>query len=72
MSQSWAVLRENDSTGSKEVDEEVRSFGDQINQLEQVYSEGLKTLTDVSNNLIQLVSTHYSSVGNTGLLVTGI
>lgn len=73
VSQSFAVLRENDFTGSKEVDEEVRSFGDQvksfgdqINKLERIYSEGLKALTETSKELIQLVSIiHSSSKDNT-------
>lgn len=63
VSQSLAVLREK---GSKEVDEEVNSFSDQINKLEQVYSEGLEALTETSKNLIQLVSMiHSSSTDNT-------
>lgn len=63
MSQSWAILREGYSTGSKEADEEVKSFQDQIKELEQAYSEGLKALTETSNNLIQLVSIIHASSG---------
>jgi hypothetical protein len=59
-SESWAVLRENDSTGEEQVGEDVKSFWLEIAKLEIAYREGLKTLTETSRDLIQLVSISHS------------
>ncbi|CAI7650494.1 unnamed protein product [Penicillium discolor] len=53
-SQSWVVLRENESTGSEEENKAMGIFEDQIKRLEEVYSEGLKALMETSKDLIQL------------------
>jgi hypothetical protein len=56
MSETWAVLRESDSTGEEQVGDDVKSFRLEIAKLEKAYREGLKTLTETSRDLIQLVS----------------
>ncbi|KAJ5817114.1 ankyrin-2 [Penicillium robsamsonii] len=53
-SQSLVVLRDNGSTGSEERKKAMVIFQDQINRLEEVYSEGLKALMETSKDLIQL------------------
>ncbi|CRL24611.1 DNA methylase, N-6 adenine-specific, conserved site [Penicillium camemberti] len=53
-SQSLAVLRDNESTGSEELNKAMLIFQNQINRLEEVYSEGLKALMETSKDLIQL------------------
>lgn len=58
-SQSLAVLRDNESTGSEELNKAMLIFQNQINRLEEVYSEGLKALMETSKDLIQLVSIIY-------------
>jgi hypothetical protein len=63
-SQSWVVLRDNESTGSEEENKAMVMFQDQINKLEEVYSEGLKALMETSKDLIQLVSIIHSSSKN--------
>lgn len=63
-SQSWAVLRDNESTGSEEMNKAMGIFQNQINRLEEEYSEGLKALMETSKDLIQLVSIIHSSSKN--------
>lgn len=59
-SQSWAVICESDSMGHNQGDGVASAFQRETNELKQKYSEGLKTLTDTSRDLIQLVSIYYS------------
>lgn len=59
-SQSWAVIFESDSMGDNQGDGVAGEFQRETNELKQKYSEGLKTLTETSRDLIQLVSIYHS------------
>ncbi|KAJ5638360.1 ankyrin-2 [Penicillium lividum] len=54
MSRSWSVLRENKTVGRGYVHKGEEGFEEEINKLERAFLNGLKSLTETSNDLIQL------------------
>ena len=56
-SKPWAVLYENE-----QVDEDVKTFGENIGNLEKKYGNGLKTLAVTSRDLTQVVLIKFSPI----------
>jgi hypothetical protein len=54
-SKLWAVLRDNEPAVGQQANEAVKKFSEAIETLKRAYSEGLETLTNTSQDLIQLV-----------------
>jgi len=55
ISKLWAVLREDELAADQQANEVMKKFSDAIETLKNAHLEGLRTLTDTSKDLIQLV-----------------